>query len=354
MSNLPMFRRRRAGLAVMLLIAAASLPAWSIDTMKPHATEIAPQAVHSILLDVTTAGSRLVAVGDRGHVLVSNDGRDWAQVPVPVDVMLTRVRFVDDHAGWAVGHDGTLLKTADGGRTWTLQAYTPDDGRPLYDVLFLDPQHGFVCGANGVLRESRDGGASWQDVAIDFRGLGLHIYSLAKLGDGSLLLTGEKGLLARSADAGAHWQMLKSPYGGSLFGALADSGTGVLIYGLRGRVYRADDAGKIAIDDPAKYDEFGDRTIEDAARLAAAGWRRVDNPVGESLFGGTRTADGRALLVGVNGVRLFGDAGDHALTELPRSGDAPLSAVTLRGTEAIAVGRNGVETFAVTAEGAAK
>ena len=61
----------------------------------------------SLLLAVTQPASSLVAVGDRGHILLSkDDGRTWHASAVPTRAMLTGVSFPDARHGWAVGHDG--------------------------------------------------------------------------------------------------------------------------------------------------------------------------------------------------------------------------------------------------------
>ena len=80
------------------------------------------KAATSLLLDVASAGDRLVEVGERGHILYSdNKGQSWVQARVPTSVMLTRVFFVTPTMGWAVGHDGNVLFTQDGAVTWELQ-----------------------------------------------------------------------------------------------------------------------------------------------------------------------------------------------------------------------------------------
>ena len=98
---------------------ASGAPAVGADLLDRPALP-APAAVHSLLLDVARAGERLVAVGERGHVLLSDDaGRSWRQArTVPSRTMLTAVAFVDASHGWAVGHDEIILCTADGGETW--------------------------------------------------------------------------------------------------------------------------------------------------------------------------------------------------------------------------------------------
>ena len=81
-----------------------------------------PLASRSLLLDVATGASRVVAVGERGHVLYSDDdGHSWSQADVPTRQMLTAVHLGQDGRGWIVGHDGLILATHDNGVRWVLQ-----------------------------------------------------------------------------------------------------------------------------------------------------------------------------------------------------------------------------------------
>ena len=64
-----------------------------------------PRALTSTLIDVERAGGRLIAVGERGHVLFSDDrGEHWQQGKMPFRRMLTGVHFVDAQRGWASGY----------------------------------------------------------------------------------------------------------------------------------------------------------------------------------------------------------------------------------------------------------
>ena len=91
-----------------------------------------PLAARGMLTGLTRAGKRLVAVGQRGHVLLSDDaGKTWQQADVPVSADLVAVCFPNAETGWAVGHDGVVLKSIDAGRSWGRQL----DGRGLGDVL---------------------------------------------------------------------------------------------------------------------------------------------------------------------------------------------------------------------------
>ena len=313
----------------------------------PHAAAIAPLAAKRTLISVAWAGSKLVAVGDRGHILVSGDGKDWQQVNSPADVMLNRVRFRDEKTGFALGHDATILATHDGGATWSA-VHFDSTSRPLYDVAFVDEQHLFAIGGYGTFLDSADGGQTWTPRDFEIGALGQHFNAVTALGDGSLLVTGEKGLLMRSTDKGATWAMLDSPYTGSFFGVQALGPSGVVAFGLRGNIYVANDVTKCPTIKTEGYDPYSRETVKDAAKLAALGWRTVPTPTTESLFGGAH-GDAGSVLVGVNGTVVKLDAGaTQATTPIPPDGDT-LADVTFRNGNWLAVGRRGARALGTLA-----
>ena len=283
---------------------------------KPRAAEIARLAASNLLLGVTCAGNTLVAVGDRGNILLSTDGKTWKQVAVPVNVTLTAVAFADAKNGWAVGHDATILHTVDGGQSWKLQQFKPGKDEPLLNVLAIDAQHAYAVGAFGTFLRTADGGATWTEVvAPAIRDDGLHLNSLVRLGDGSLFVVGETGLAGLSSDNGTTWERLTVPYEGSLFGTLPRGEKGALVFGLRGNVLISDD-------------------------VRAGTWTPVDIDSVQSMFGGTVLPDGRTVLVGADGVIVY-IAPDGAATR------APPAAGSLSGVVAVAdqlqiVGETGV------------
>ena len=119
--------------AGLLAFAAASGHAAGFkDPLDTPALINPALAAASRMTAVTSAGANLVAVGPRGHILVSNDqGKTWKQSPSPVSADLVAVRFVTPQKGWAVGHDGVVLHSADGGATWAKQF----DGRRALEVI---------------------------------------------------------------------------------------------------------------------------------------------------------------------------------------------------------------------------
>ena len=94
----------------------------------------------------------MVVVGERGIVLLSDDrGATWKQAKVPTRALLTAVYFHDARLGWVVGHDETILRSEDGGETWTRTHAAPDREQPLLDVWFKDTDTGFAFGAYGTI-----------------------------------------------------------------------------------------------------------------------------------------------------------------------------------------------------------
>jgi len=204
---------------------------------------IAPLVDRSLLLDIDAYDNRLIAVGERGHVLVSdNDGKDWQQVQVPTRSTLTGVFLLDENNAWAVGHDAVILRTANGGRSWQRVFYAPEQERPLLDIWFADKDYGIAVGAYGLYLETGDGGTSWEERVItegDF-----HLNRISPGGPGRLIIAGEAGHLYQSNDNGVHWEPLPSPYRGSIFSA-ADLGDQTLVIaGLRGHLFKSTDGGQ--------------------------------------------------------------------------------------------------------------
>lgn len=271
---------------------------------KPRPSEIMPLAQRSPMLSIVNTGKHLVAVGDRGQILVSNNGRNWAQVKTPVRAPLTAVSFADASNGWAVGHDATILHTADGGKTWGLQNFNAELEKPYLSVLFLDANTGFAVGAYGLASKTTDGGKTWAELdAPAVRADETHLNDITKLGNGNLLITGEQGMLGLSADQGATWTKLTSPYEASLFGALPYGEQGALVYGLRGNAYLNTD-------------------------VRSANWTKIDTKTVDTFFGGATTADGKLILVGLSGTILVID---------PASNDARI--VKIRKDETTPSGR---------------
>lgn len=295
-----------------VLFALALLAAWGWAMLPAHAepsSATTQRALRGLLVDVATAGDRLVAVGARGQILYSDDqGRNWQLADSPTQALLTAVFFADPQHGWAVGHDAQVLATVDGGTHWTLQRTAPEREAPLLDVWFANAVHGMAIGAYGELLTTDDGGLHWNEAGARLDNPDqLHLNAIGATGDGTLFIVGEQGGLFRSRDQGLNWERLDSPYQGSFFGVLATQAPGtVLVYGLRGNVLRSSDSG----------DSWQPVTVEGG-----------HGPLDSGLAGGAMLADGALVIVGNGGTVLYSEDDGATFTSLIRPDRQALAAV---------------------------
>jgi len=264
---------RLAGL--LLAFCGVLMPALAAQ---PQPALKMPLATDVVFLGLASAGDRIVAVGERGAIIGSDDGgASWQQADVPTRATLTAVAFVDANVGFAVGHDAVVLKTTDAGVSWTLLNFEPDSQTALLNVRFRDARNGYVVGSNGQLWNTNDGGANWQRRTLAVEDwYQNHIFDIAWTPDGSTVAVAEKGVLYRSADGGDPFGSIESPYDGSYFGALALRDGRLLIYGMNGHAFVSADGG-----------------------LA---WQRIDTGTEQFLFAAALLPDGAPVLVGGGGV----------------------------------------------------
>src|SRR5262245_6784776 len=339
--------------ALALLAPAAPGAAEFRDVLDaPAATSaLAPTGVFN---GVARAGKRIVAVGQRGHVVYSDDaGRSWVQAKVPVSSDLVAVTFPTATQGWAVGHDGVVLYSADAGATWIRQldgrsagqamvAYytaeaakgglgTPEQAaklvdeakrfaeqgaeNPFLDVWFQDERTGFVVGVFNLIFRTNDGGKTWEPwFHRTDNPKTLHMYAIRPAG-GELYITGEQGLLLRLDPQTGRFRALESPYQGTLFG-VTGSAKSVVIFGLRGNAYRGTDGGK--------------------------SWRKIETGLQVGLTGGTADA-GRVMLVSQAGHVLV--SADDGATFRPVKIERPTPGAAVVGADqdaAVIAGPRGV------------
>jgi photosystem II stability/assembly factor-like uncharacterized protein len=277
--------------AIPLLAAAAVAAAAALaDPVQPDSGPVPARMKNRLLhADGARAGNRVVAIGDHGYIVVSDDGASWRRAKSPRSPLLTALQFVDDKRGWAVGHDAVILATADGGESWQMQFSAPKEQRPLLGVLFLDDKRGMAVGAYGAFYETADGGARWaaRKVIEDDK----HLNAIVDLGKGQLLIVGESGTLLRSGDSGATWKPVASPYKGSFFGAAVARDGSVAAFGLRGHVFRSADGGNT--------------------------WAAVKTSTEAALAGATVLADGTMVLVGNAGTLLTSRDNGQSFTAIP-------------------------------------
>jgi photosystem II stability/assembly factor-like uncharacterized protein len=244
-----------AGSAALLASAVPASAQPGRDSGAPtgptvaHAERVG-HATQAAMLATARAGERIVAVGDHGVILLSDDGgKSHRQAKaVPVDAALTSVTFIDKNRGWAAGHWGVVLHTADGGETWVRQRLDPSQDRPLFAIKFFDANAGVAVGLWSLVLVTADGGKTWQEVEMPppegAKKADLNLFSLFVDGRGRVFAAGEKGTVLRSDDQGRRWASLATGYKGSFWTGLVTADGTILVAGLRGSLYRSTDDGR--------------------------------------------------------------------------------------------------------------
>ncbi len=364
---------------VTLLITLPFLAVIAGQSIATEYAPIMPLASRSLLLDIAGAGDRAITVGERGHILYSDDsGTSWQQARVPTTQMLTGVYFINQQRGWAVGHDGLILVSDDGGENWRIQRdglavqeqanlelrerahrqikeldqalesageearpelelqredavmdledadlalEEPVFTSPLMDVWFLDQNRGWAVGAFGTLLTTDDGGQHWvgQPALVDNPDE-FHLNTITGDGENRVFIAGEGGLMYRSGDGGDSWEALEPFYEGSWFGLVysAPHDT-LLVFGLQGNLYRSSD--------------FGDT------------WEAVPGDSRVALAGGSASVEGNIVLVGGVGTVLRSQDGGLSFQRDMMPDRLSLSAAMQSDGQLILIGQGGARVL---------
>ena len=304
-------------------------------------------AATSLLIGVAMAGTRIVGVGQHGHIVYSDDqGKKWLQATVPVSCDLVAVQFPTPQKGWAVGQDGVVLHSVDGGATWVKQF----DGRaaaklmestyagsaasieiqefssqgadkPFLDVCFENETTGFIVGAFSLIFRTTDGGKSWTPWydRID-NPRRFHLYAIRSIGQ-DIYITAEQGTVFKLNRQADRFTAIKTPYPGSFFGITGKPGV-LLAFGMRGNAYRSRDNG--------------------------SNWQKVETGVPVGLVGATVTGDGKLILVSQGGHVLVSSDDGASFTLVKIGQPTPAAAVVALGPGAVAlVGPLGVKVQSI-------
>lgn len=345
-----------AGLGLQAVLAPApSHAAAAMPGPLGQPANMTARATRSLLTRVVRAGDRLVAMGERGLVVLSDDGgRQWRQVRVPVSVTLTSASFAEPRRGWMVGHGGVVLHTTDGGESWAVQAdgvslakaalaqaqglpdtaagrkesiqqaqRLVDEGadKPLLSVCFADARRGMAVGAFGLAAATHDGGKTWVPCMDRLPNpKGLHLYAVARHGR-TWAVAGEQGVLMRSIDDCVTFDPLVTPFKRSFFAATATRNGGFVLAGLLGSACR----------------------IEAGAAAVAP----VALPAPLTILSCTELRDGRVMLVAQGGRLLASSDGGatftqqepprrELMTSLAEAADGGLVATSLGGVARLA------------------
>ncbi|MBK9190458.1 MAG: gliding motility-associated C-terminal domain-containing protein [Crocinitomicaceae bacterium] len=136
---------------------------------------------------------------------------EWIEQNSGVTSYLLDVEFINENTGYAVGMDGVILKTTNGGTTWGAQ--TSGVVFDLWDAHFYNELTGWVCGANGVILKTVNGGANWTMTTLgtpfEFHQINM-LGSIAGLVGGKNTSTGY-AVIYYTTDGGNTWNPYTTP-----------------------------------------------------------------------------------------------------------------------------------------------
>lgn len=373
------------GKRVRLLAACSILvPLCSMPLMAGEVKESLkmPKVSKSLLLDIEKLGDRIVIVGEKGHIIYSDDNaKTWQQADVPSAQMVTGVSFVNDKLGWAVSHDAHVLKSVDGGETWVLQRdglgaqaeanvralkegknvineltqklqeadltadaimeleTLLDDAKwdlesaeersqhapianPLLDVWFKDENYGWAVGAFGQFIATKNGGMTWHDVSQTLDNeMGFHLNAVVGTAEGVVFIGGEAGFLMVSRDNGQTWAQADIDSDSTIFDlAISENGSTIVSTGLRAKTFRSSDKGQT--------------------------WQELQPNINFSLAGANISVSGEIVLVGAGGSVAYSSNNGDRFNQYTLPSRVSLSAsLQLSDGSIVAVGEGGVHSF---------
>ena len=204
--------------------------------------------VDFFLMDVQCLSPlKAVIVTERTHILITRDGgKTWTIGFKDSDFILKAVSFSDARNGWAVGEYGFIYHTEDGGETWHIQAghygFSPTTGalvgdKYLFDVAAVSAKEAWAVGIDGYIKRTLDGGRTWE--TVDSIEVQKKLYFADSDGKGTILVGG-KGELLASLDHGTRWRPLKTVPSiryGWLYGVSQRGEAGYVAVGYGGVIY---------------------------------------------------------------------------------------------------------------------
>lgn len=140
--------------------------------------------------------------GDTSIILQTTDGGDqWSRQSCTANTSLRAICFIDPQNGWAVGENGNIVHTIDGGTTWTLVPIGRSDD--FYSVFFLTTDIGWIGGSS--ILYTTDGGSTWDEQEAFLPNDQVRAIKFIDLTIGWAVIQGSSGAMFKTMDGGKNW-----------------------------------------------------------------------------------------------------------------------------------------------------
>ena len=238
---------KRIGLVVLVVfLMVGSVGADPCGVWQRLAPFPAPVGLNGIAGGV----SQIVAVGDSGTVLVSDDVVGWARAESPTSLTLQDVAWSSERVV-AVGLQGTIITSDDGVAGW----HTVHGGR---DTVAPAALHGVIHGEPGWVAVGADSTILYSDDGRDWTSVGSEVSDeqdlVAVVWRGQeFVAVGSGGLVVASTD-GLSWSEQQIEMPGLRPAGLATDGIRMLVVGDHGSAFSADGREWVAVDGLAEVE----------------------------------------------------------------------------------------------------
>ncbi len=143
------------------------------------------------------------AIGGSTFLKTTDGGFTWVPSSVPPGTWSHGARFFDAQTGISVGESGNIVRTTNGGQTWTT-VHPAGAAKDLYwDIEFASSTVAVLCGTGGSMWLSSDAGASWFPIQTGDIG---DVTDLDSLDDQVAWAVNDEGTVLRTITGGTFWE----------------------------------------------------------------------------------------------------------------------------------------------------
>jgi len=233
------------------------------------------------------------AVGTDGLMLKTVDGgKTWERRKRVTTLPLDDIFFIKNK-GWIVGERGLLLKTEDGGSTWKQHPQLTD--LALFKLFFINENQGVAVGEGGTILYTENGGSLWQPYPVDWLTvlpeslisagvLAPALFDVFFLDSSHGWIVGDRGIVLKTSDGGKQWEISRVGFFSPLYDVFFKNESEGWAVGQNGTIIYSQDGGKswVELKTPVKFSLFKIRLFDDTYGLIVG----AGGTVLETLDGG--------------------------------------------------------------------
>ena len=185
--------------------------------------------------EIEKVDDNIFAIGEAGIILSSRDGgTQWTQHKIAYTGLFTSFNFVNSETALFVGHDSTIFRTADGGKSFQKILIETENPISFMKVKWLSTNDALIVGDFGSVFRSSDGARSWKKDFVVNKDFDRHLYDIL-ISEYGTFVVGESGTVLFCPASSNQWEQVDIPYSGSFFGGIIQDDS-IYFFGMRGNI----------------------------------------------------------------------------------------------------------------------